>query len=516
MDDDWRGWKNGKYDNRYHGVRRHSGKKRRKKALSIIFLCIAIGIIAYFVNANYNMISSISPTLPAQVGEIVNDTIGKTINSIPNNPILNNKPPATPNNSQNPQTGSQSTSYNNSVWPCSFKSDSSGKIDVNCYRNGLYHFNNPTISNLNINEVRLSWNSEGNYQALDQKSIDEKEYDLGNLVYKETTNTTQPPNSNPIIPSPTITIPEDYNNQQAIQQPNLQDLYSFALKLVNDDRKIKGLSPVMLSTINSAQNHADDQLSLKYFSHWNSDGVKPYVVYTKLGGRGSVAENDYYSYSYCPESNCVENTYDPYKEITKGEDEMMNNDASSNWGHRDNILNPHHTHVSFGIAYDHERFYFVENFENNLVNWQTIKLADSNLIMVGIIPTGYSMDDIDVFSDPKPKTLSENDLDNLQPYHAGYYDQGTDVGIIMPKLTGGYYYPECSPGKTTVTSSDGSSECLDYATYDNNPTNPNAINVAVDVSKWTNSDGLHTIYVNLKDSNGNLVSATSLTLEYLK
>lgn len=498
MSDDWRSWKNGKYDNRYHGVRRHSGKKSLKKILTIIFLCASFGGIAYVVNSNYSMISSLSPTLPAQVDNIVNDVVENTIKSIPNNPEKSQPQPPT-------------AKYDNSIWPCDFRSASSGKIDVNCHGYGLYHFNNPSIGNLEIEKVRLAWNSEGNYKVLDQSAFDEKQYGLGALVSMEIIDTSQPAITNPKTTAPVPSIAQSTNIQT-----DLQDLYSFALNLVNDDRKAKGLNPVVLSTLNSAQNHADDQLSVKYFSHWNSDGVKPYVTYTKLGGQGSVGENDYYSYSYCPGSNCVENTYDPHAEIMKAEDEMMNNDASSNWGHRDNILDPNHTHVNFGIAYDHERFYFVEHFEDNLVNWQMIKLVGSKLTMVGTIQKGYSIYHVDVFSDPEPKVLSEYDLDNLAPYNIGYYDQGNLVGIILPELSGNYYYPECSPGKTTITSSDGTSECLDYTTFQNNSANPNSINVVVDASKWINSDGLHTVYLYLKDSNENSIPATSLTLEYLK
>jgi uncharacterized protein YkwD len=318
------------------------------------------------------------------------------------------------------------------------------------------------------------------------------------------------------IPSLIMTRSPPFSKNQSTTQINIQGLYSFALKLVNEDRKANGLNPVMLSTIKSAQNHADDQMSLKYFSHWNSDGVKPYVTYTKLGGRGTVAENDYYTYYICPTANCVNNKYDPYEEITKGENKMMNNDDSSNRGHRDNILNPNHTFVNFGIAYDNERFYFVEHFEDYLVYWQIVKLVGNRLTMVGIIQTGYSMDGIDIFSDPKPKTLTEYELDNSPPYNARFYSQGSYVGTIVKEPTGNFYYPECSPGKINVTSSGNTYQCLDYATYENNSPNPNAINLVVDVSKWTNSDGLHTIYVNLKDSSGKVVPATSLTLEYLK
>jgi len=135
--------------------------------------------------------------------------------------------------------------------------------------------------------------------------------------------------SNPIqnppkVVTPTIVIPNQ--NRPNPSEPALTELYNYALKIVNDDRKANGLNPVALSNINSAQDHADDQLSNDYFSHWNSNGVKPYVTYTKLGGMGSVAENNDYSYSTCPTNNCLPNNYDPYEQIKKAEDDMMNNE----------------------------------------------------------------------------------------------------------------------------------------------------------------------------------------------
>ena len=144
--------------------------------------------------------------------------------------------------------------------------------------------------------------------------------------------------------------------------PAKEELYQYALRLINEDRKSHGVGPVVLSNIVSAQNHADDMLNAGYFSHWNTDGVKPYVTYTKLGGRGLVAENVSYVQAHCLAANCFANSYDPFKEINDSEYGMMYNDANSNWGHRENIINPDHTHVNLGIAYDNQRFYFVENF----------------------------------------------------------------------------------------------------------------------------------------------------------
>lgn len=51
-DDDWRNWKNGRYDNRYRGVRRHSGQRNRKKIIAIVGI-MAILFVGYFVYQNY-------------------------------------------------------------------------------------------------------------------------------------------------------------------------------------------------------------------------------------------------------------------------------------------------------------------------------------------------------------------------------------------------------------------------------------------------------------------------------
>jgi len=509
--------------------------RRKNKRIGITIGVISAVIVCFFLI--YSDVAQTYIIIPSQnFLHILLPQLQLPQISLPN--FIATKPSQTPSETPQGQTNPPTSTGNSQVVfsNCLMVSNGAGGIRVNCANHdSIQCISNPPIGSGIQKDVTLTIDENScivQYQnSTESNTVYHFQLGTSPSVTSPNPSNNPPTSSSPpsILPKvtfpkitlpkvtiPAITIPGSSNVQSPTQPTDLPSLYAYALKIVNDDRKANGLNPVALSSIPSAQNHADDQLNLKYFSHWNSEAVKPYVVYTKLGGRGSVAENNYYTYSYCPASNCIENTYDPYVEIKKGEDEMMNNDASSNWGHKNNILDPHHSHVNFGIAYDHDRFYFVENFENDLVNWQTVELAGSKLTMVGTIQQGYSMDHVDVFSDPKPKTLTEPELDNQAPYNAGYYDQGNNVGIIMPKLTGNYYYPECSPGKTTVTSSDGSTECLDYATYDNNPTNPNTINVAVDVSKWTNSDGLHTIYVNFKDSNGNLVQATSLTLEYLK
>jgi len=296
--------------------------------------------------------------------------------------------------------------------------------------------------------------------------------------------------------------------------PAKKELYQYALRVVNEDRKTHGVGPVVLSNIESAQNHADDMLNSGYFSHWNTDGVKPYATYTKLEGRGEVDENISYVMAHCLAANCFANSFDPFKEINDTEYSMMYDDASSNWGHRDNIINPDHTRVNFGIAYNSQRFYFVEHFENDIVDWKITQLNGNQLHLVGQIPSGYLLDHIEVFLDPSPKPLSSEDLNGMPPYNAGYYDQGELAGVILPQLTGNYYYTECGTGKTTLHSTKGD-WCVDYTTFVNTSSFHNRIDIMSDVSKWQGT-GLHTIYVSLKKPNGEQVSVSSMTLEYMR
>ena len=50
-DDDWRKWKNGKLDNRYHGVKRHSGQRNYRLIVAIIIIIIFLTILSlvYFI-----------------------------------------------------------------------------------------------------------------------------------------------------------------------------------------------------------------------------------------------------------------------------------------------------------------------------------------------------------------------------------------------------------------------------------------------------------------------------------
>lgn len=292
-------------------------------------------------------------------------------------------------------------------------------------------------------------------------------------------------------------------------------LIQFALELVNDDREKHGVLPVKLGNNSAAQKHADDSLEFDYFSHWNSEGVKPYVTYTLFGGRGNVAENISYSFTECPASNCIPSVVDPFKKIENLHYMMMYDDASSNWGHRDTIIAPYSTHVNFGIAYDNDKFYFAQHFETNIIEWDKIELANTELEMVGKLPDGFSVTQIEIYVDKNPTTLSGKTLNQESPYNQNYYDRGELVGIFLEPPLANSFYEECEVGKIILTGELGNTNCIDYVIFNNNSAHSNEIDISVDVSKWLESNGLHTLYVVLNNADNERVDATSITLEYL-
>ncbi len=286
-------------------------------------------------------------------------------------------------------------------------------------------------------------------------------------------------------------------------------LVNFALEKINEDRQKNGMNPVALGSNMAAQNHADDMLALDYFSHWNSKGAKPYVAYTSFGGQGYVQEN--IAAAWCKGFSCK---LDPVEQIRKSQYSMMYDDEDSNWGHKNTILNPHHTHVNIGIAYDNNSFYYVQHFETKIIDWRALRVDSNVLILKGVIlDTEYSLDSVLIYRDDILGTLTGHDLENLEPYNAGFYDQGQLVGVLVEKPPFLMYYEECEAGKIALDSSD-ESHCVRYQTYDK-PVGSD-FEIREDVTGWLSQPGLYTIYVNMKDSSGNVMPSTSLTLNFIK
>jgi uncharacterized protein YkwD len=221
-----------------------------------------------------------------------------------------------------------------------------------------------------------------------------------------------------------------------------QALFKYALSLINNDRKDYGLSNVTLSPETSGQQHSQDMLNRNYFSHWDTYGMKPYLRYTLLNGRGSVTENVAYQYSaMCGLLGCSGNinVTDSLKEM---EYSMMYNDSECcNDGHRYNILDANHNQVSIGIAYNSSTVYFTEDFVDNYVNWTNYgpNAANYEMYMSGSLSNSFRINSTIITYEPPVSNMSIEELKLTSSYGYG----GEVAGVVSSPL---YYYP----GLTTI------------------------------------------------------------------
>ena len=186
-----------------------------------------------------------------------------------------------------------------------------------------------------------------------------------------------------------------------------------------------------MSPIPSGQQHADSMLQYGYFSHWDTQGFKPYMRYSILNGTGFVEENVAYEFTTLPSFTSPQSVE---RAINSLEWQMMNNDtACCNNGHRDNILTPSHNRVSIGIAYDATHVYFVEDFETYLAELKS-PIAQGNLVILsGNTSAPLNPTSVLVFYDSTPSSLSTSQLETS---YYGPYGQGNFLGGVIAPCNG--------------------------------------------------------------------------------
>jgi uncharacterized protein YkwD len=223
----------------------------------------------------------------------------------------------------------------------------------------------------------------------------------------------------------------------------LAQLKQYALDIINADREGNGLRAVLLSENAAAQMHAEDLYNAKYnSSHWTPDGMKPYMRYTVFGGEGAVSQNVHAGHIYAPEdiedckaglASC--SIIDMTEMLELSNYAMMFDDEECcDNGHRDNILDPYHTHVSIGLAYDDYYFAYVQNFEANYIDLDTsVWESEGYVKMAGKFLTQSEPDYIGIFYDEYPThAVYQRDKDRNS------YDSGELIAFVLKPLQAGY------------------------------------------------------------------------------
>jgi uncharacterized protein YkwD len=283
--------------------------------------------------------------------------------------------------------------------------------------------------------------------------------------------------------NPAITI-----LQPASQQPKTmphEEIVQHALELINKDRAEFGLLPVELSSNEAAQAHAEDIFRTKQISHWNIKGEKPYMIYTEYGGKGSIQQNiaiagfSAQEYEQCRTNILVDcEKIEALPTINELQHEMMYNDKECcDDGHRNNILDPRHTHVSIGIVYDDYYLVLVENFENNY--GLNVDAENSEIRISGTLLDG-ELDYIGIYYDEMPtREVYEQNKQLIS------YSTGELIAMVVKPLPPGYYYK--------------SLESYNLIEANRWSVQGNSVNVMFDLADAVEKDGVYTLFAVVKD-----------------
>jgi len=313
------------------------------------------------------------------------------------------------------------------------------------------------------------------------------------------TTATSEPKCSSSVSVGSLAAPDIKNGSADIAYPHgYCTLAAFALSQINSDRAANGTGPVALDYNQAAQQHADSMLYYGYFSHYDTQGYKPYMRYTLLGGLGADFENvAYFSYSV----NHFTSTAAVEGAIRTLENSMVYNDSSccAN-GHRYNILSPIHNAVSIGVAYNSTTVFFDEEFENNYLrlNFSYTGANPSNpyyVTMTGA-PTQRVAAPNSIYIAYDNLTMPETptQLDN-GPHE---YGPGTLVGGVLPRVD---ILGDCAQ----FTS--GTTVCADSWRF-----TPTVVDISFSMKEFVNTygPGVYTIYLITGSSTSSAITTISV------
>jgi len=138
---------------------------------------------------------------------------------------------------------------------------------------------------------------------------------------------------------------------------SLLELRAFALKLINRDRQLNGLSLLVEDPLlaQAAQLHAEDMKARNYYAHVTPEGRTPTARFTAIGGQGGVGENIMLQSGSLGTASM----------LSWGLIENFQKSWMYSHGHRANLLDPQYTKVGYGVVLDQMtgKIYAVQNFQ---------------------------------------------------------------------------------------------------------------------------------------------------------
>jgi hypothetical protein len=174
------------------------------------------------------------------------------------------------------------------------------------------------------------------------------------------------------------------------------------LKQVNAERTQAGLSRLLLDDLacQTASEHALDLVRGRFLSHWGTDGRKPYHRYSFAGGIDAVQEN------VASAEEIQSLTPNAVARDFADMHTAMLEEVPPNDGHRRTILDPHHTHVGFGIGFQGhslrlDELYLARYFQIDPIP-RRAKSKATILLTGKLLNPKHFLHEVDVFYEPLP------------------------------------------------------------------------------------------------------------------
>jgi uncharacterized protein YkwD len=214
---------------------------------------------------------------------------------------------------------------------------------------------------------------------------------------------------------------------------------------INRDRADAGLAAVELDELASqvAAAHCQEMLDGGYFSHWNSQGLKPYQRYSLAGGTDYLAEN---VYDYQTTGTLDQSLSGIAAIMLRAQDSFMAEGPEG--GHRKNILDPHHTHVGIGLAFSNNSLLMAQEFLNRYVSLEQcpaqVTLDQQVSVQGGVLGKGELLS-VTVFHESLPKEMSLKELRETSAYSLP--NERVDLFPLLPL---GWHYSDGGTGDVTV------------------------------------------------------------------
>ena len=257
------------------------------------------------------------------------------------------------------------------------------------------------------------------------------------------------------LDDPVVLQPDPRRREAREDVPTLEELRAFALELINADRRAHGVPPVRLGTNPAAQMHAEDSVRSGYLlGHWTSGGLKPYMLYTQTGGVGVMAENAagaMQDSENCDRPTVICGEIDVVGVIESAQWSMMYDDADSDWGHRDTIIDPLYDTVNIGIAFTDNHVAFYQHFEYTKLVHAAIPSLEGGMLELWLQPLAdFQIGHIVIYHDPPPTPKRPEEIFRLTAYcvGGGFTDNCTNVEPVARVLKpppAGSYYPDLDP-----------------------------------------------------------------------